>query len=182
MSKTPSPLPPLEIAKQYFRYCPDSGFLFRILPSVRKNGRKHSQGIDKPITAKTEYGYLRTRITHENKRYDFLVHRIAWLLHTGKEPINQIDHLNGIRDDNRFSNLREATNRDNQCNRHKKVGKDKDLPIGVYRCKRKGRPGIWYASTIWYKDIKKSTYSRSLDDAIKKRKEWESQFFHSKTI
>ena len=182
MSRKPSALPPIEIAKTYFRYDQDSGLLYRIKESIRSNGWKHGQGLNKPVSAKTEYGYLRTRITHDKKSYEFLVHRMAWFLYTGKEPVNQIDHINGTRDDNRLSNLREVTNRENQCNRHKKVGKDQDLPIGVYRTVRKGRTGIWYGSKLWFQNIKKSTYSRSLDDAIKKRKQWESQFFHSKAI
>jgi hypothetical protein len=43
-------------------------------------------------------------------------HRILWLLMTGKWPENQIDHINGIRNDNRFCNLREATHSQNSAN------------------------------------------------------------------
>ena len=44
-------------------------------------------------------------------------HRVAWFLHYGEWPDKQIDHINGVRDDNRISNLRLATNSQNQCNR-----------------------------------------------------------------
>lgn len=46
-------------------------------------------------------------------------HRIAWAIHSGAWPTKQIDHINGIRSDNRIANLREATAQENQANRHK---------------------------------------------------------------
>lgn len=47
----------------------------------------------------------------------YLAHRVAWALHHGYWPIEQIDHVNGIRDDNRIVNLREATSAQNAANR-----------------------------------------------------------------
>ena len=44
-------------------------------------------------------------------------HRVIWFAYYGKWPINQIDHINGIKDDNRISNLREANSFQNQMNR-----------------------------------------------------------------
>lgn len=43
-------------------------------------------------------------------------HRLAWLYVYGRFPIADIDHINGIRDDNRFSNLREASRSQNIMN------------------------------------------------------------------
>jgi len=47
----------------------------------------------------------------------YRAHRVAWLLYYGKWPSKQIDHINGIRDDNRICNLRDISQRENCCNR-----------------------------------------------------------------
>jgi hypothetical protein len=57
-------------------------------------------------------GYVVVQIKAKDYRY----HRVIWLLVTGKWPENQIDHINGIRNDNRFCNLREATQSQNGAN------------------------------------------------------------------
>lgn len=43
-------------------------------------------------------------------------HRLAWLYVYGEIPKNEIDHINGIRDDNRIVNLRNATHHQNCWN------------------------------------------------------------------
>lgn len=60
-------------------------------------------------------GYLVVEISNVN----YLVHRVAWLIHYGKWPNGQIDHINGIRTDNRIKNLRDVSPRDNASNTHK---------------------------------------------------------------
>jgi hypothetical protein len=48
-----------------------------------------------------------------------LAHRVAWALHYGSWPENQIDHLNGDSFDNRISNLRSASQAENMRNLRK---------------------------------------------------------------
>ena len=47
-------------------------------------------------------------------------HRLAWWLHYGRWPDGDLDHINGVRDDNRIANLREATRSQNMGNTPKR--------------------------------------------------------------
>lgn len=49
---------------------------------------------------------------------DHLAHRLAWLYVNGSFPTQGIDHRDGVRSNNCFSNLREVTPEENQHNRH----------------------------------------------------------------
>lgn len=55
--------------------------------------------------------------------YGFFVHRLAWLHFYGEWPDGEIDHINGIRADNRIANLRIATSLQNNANRPAKKGR-----------------------------------------------------------
>jgi len=51
----------------------------------------------------------------------YKAHRLARLYMTGKMPREQVDHINGVRSDNRFTNLREASHKENQHNARKRA-------------------------------------------------------------
>jgi hypothetical protein len=57
-------------------------------------------------------GYIQIRILGKK----MTAHRMAWLLHYGTLPKNNIDHINEIKTDNRIENLREATPSENMRN------------------------------------------------------------------
>lgn len=58
-------------------------------------------------------GYVLIRV--DGARY--LAHRLAWLYMTGRWPTHEIDRANGVKNDNAFANLREATRSQNCMNR-----------------------------------------------------------------
>lgn len=99
------------------RYDPASGHFYWINPASRavKPGQLAGR--------KTNNGYRQIMV--ENVRYQ--EHRLVWLWVHGTFPEEEIDHINGIRDDNRVENLRAATKAQNQQNigsarRHGKSG------------------------------------------------------------
>jgi hypothetical protein len=68
----------------------------------------------------TSEGYRTIKI--DNGRY--YAHRLAWLCVHGRLP-KEIDHINGIRDDNRICNLRECSPAQNRQNVRKLHGTSK---------------------------------------------------------
>jgi hypothetical protein len=60
-------------------------------------------------------------------------HRLAWFLHYGEWPDGHIDHINGIRNDNRIANLRVVTNAINCQNKRKALPKSKTGVLGVVK-------------------------------------------------
>ncbi len=88
----------------------------------RINKRGHVKAGD-IVTCTDNSGYLLIGIN--GKRYRG--HRLAWLYHYGYFPENNIDHINGIRTDNRISNLREVSQ---VCNL-RNTGNPKDNKSGV---------------------------------------------------
>ena len=64
-------------------------------------------------------GYLRVKV--EARLYP--VHRLAWLHFYGEWPVDQIDHINGVKDDNRMENLRDVSQQVNKQNMRKAVRK-----------------------------------------------------------
>lgn len=52
----------------------------------------------------------------------YLAHRVIWKLVTGIDPREQIDHADGNRKNNKWSNLREATKQENGFNQSISMG------------------------------------------------------------
>ena len=57
-------------------------------------------------------GYIYIKIRQKPYR----AHRLVWLYTHGKFPENHMDHINGLRDDNRIINLRAVTRTENARN------------------------------------------------------------------
>ena len=68
--------------------------------------------VNTPLVATNSDGYIVLRFN----RVSYLAHRVAWYLHTGRQPVGDIDHRNQIKTDNAITNLREATISQNRHN------------------------------------------------------------------
>lgn len=94
-----------EKVRELLDYDPETGvFTWRVA-----KGRK-SKGM--PAGCIDHYGYVQIGI--DGTRYKG--HRIAWLIVTGAWPNDEIDHVNGVKNDNRLENLREANRFTNMQN------------------------------------------------------------------
>jgi hypothetical protein len=78
-------------------------------------------------------GYI--SISIDNERYR--AHRLAWLYSYGHWPINQIDHINGKRDDNRIDNLRDVSALGNARNQTIPKSGSTTGYIGVFKKRNK---------------------------------------------
>jgi hypothetical protein len=90
--------------RSVYNYCEDTGELTYRVTTISGMAGELS-------TSRHSEGYLSVCIN----RKSFLAHRAIFLYMTGKLPM-QIDHINHIRDDNRWCNLRNVESRDNQLN------------------------------------------------------------------
>ena len=93
---------------EYLQYNPETGDIIWIQIKAKAYRIKVGQiagSID-------SHGYL--QIQFQGKKYK--AHRVAWYLHYGVWPTNEIDHINGIKNDNRINNLRDVIRSKNQFN------------------------------------------------------------------
>jgi len=72
------------------------------------------------------YGYVTIGLYVKEYR----AHRLAFLYITGEWPKNNVDHINGIRDDNRWENLRDVSSVHNMRNQKKSI-RNKTGIVGV---------------------------------------------------
>jgi len=132
-------LPSLEYLNERFTYNKETGTL------TGKTGK--AEGYNSS-------GYLRLRV--DNSWY--MVHRICYYMHHGVEP-EQIDHINGVKDDNRPDNLRSVTFTENMRNVKKRADNSSGV-TGVRLLRNKWEARLSNKSLGFFADKIDAIYAR----------------------
>lgn len=107
--------------KELITYDPLTGDIVRVVPGKPVSHRLNSHGY--PV------------IQLDGKKY--LQHRMAFLYMEGNLP-SSVDHINGIKSDNSWVNLRAATSQQNNMNRRRGLENTSGVK-GVYFHKARGK-------------------------------------------
>ena|ERR1019366_3682550 len=143
-----------EILHELFSYDVDTGIFIRIADlGIRARIGSQAGWV-------TRCGYCCMSIKYRK----YLAHRLAWLYMTGKWPPHQIDHINGIRLDNRWVNLRLATNSQNQWNSKPVRASNTSGYKGVYWSKH---ANMWRATITCNGKQKVIGYRKIKEDAAR---------------
>lgn len=121
----------LDELKRRLSYNPETGVFLVKLP---RGGRR----------AGTVAGGLRTLgyRTVNLLGFHYKEHRLAWFYVHGTWPSSQLDHVNGVRSDNRLSNLRECSQAENSQNH----GTSRASKTGVTGVRFLPRDSVYHAS------------------------------------
>lgn len=132
-----------------------------LLQYDRENGkfvwkvRRHKFAAGIPAGTLRADGYVSIMI--DRQRYQ--AHRLVWFTETGEWP-PLLDHINRVKNDNRFANLRLATSSQNQANtglrKNNRLGargvfvdaRHPHRPYGAYITKNRRRRFIGYFATL----------------------------------
>lgn len=139
--------------------------------SIAEAARWNTYHAGKEICSKTSEGYIRTPLLSGY----YLLHRLIWLYMTGEWP-NKIDHINGIRDDNRWENLRNVTVQEN-CRNQRRRANNTSGCTGVYKHKQTGH-FIVMINTPEKRRVSLGAFS-AFEEAVSVRKAAEIEYGYS---
>lgn len=106
-------------------------------------------------TTRQKWSYARTVVYQSSRRFDVCLHRLI----AGARPGEIVDHINGVRFDNRRCNLRICSNRQNVRNMNSFRGTSRFK--GVYRS-----GGAWRAQIQAERKIPLGTFASELQAAL----------------
>ncbi len=110
-----------EYAKRVLNYDPDTGAL------------TWAEKVAMRVRVGDEAGWIKSDGYREVSLFSksYKVHRVVFLLVTGSWPKFHVDHINGVRDDNRWGNLRDVPRFVNNENHHEASSNSKLGVLGV---------------------------------------------------
>ena len=177
------PLPTPEMLRKLLRYDQDTGNMYWLerTPDMFTDGKQSAvhrcricnskfSGTE-ALTTGDGNGYLQGQIFGTM----YKSHRVVWAIVHGEWPAGQIDHINGIRDDNRIENLRSVSAQENS--RNKKIPSDNTSGVmGVSWSKRYKK---WESYIMADGKSKNLGYFYTKEDAVTARSEAEIKYgFH----
>jgi hypothetical protein len=164
----------IDFLRECLTYEAATGLLF-----WKKRPREHFSSSNAHASWNSQHAGARAGSPNVKRRWSTKIklelyqnHRLAWALHYGCWPDDQIDHINGDPEDNRIANLRVVSNAENQRNASRKA------------TNTSGATGVsWHRrDKIWHVSIRGGGRPRylgsfhSLDQAVAVRKAAEREY------
>jgi hypothetical protein len=128
----------LQRLKELLRYDPQNGLFYWNVSVSNKCKKGNVAG------SASSHGYVQITVDGKNHRG----HRLAWFYMMGEWPKDQLDHKNGNRSDNKWANLREASNKFNMENLHKANRNNGCGLLGVHYLTSGKRSRRWMAEIM----------------------------------
>lgn len=113
--------------KELLNYDPLTGVFSWLVP-------KHKCVVGEPCGSPHCKGYVQLRV----EGYNYLAHRLAFLYMLGVFPKNGVDHIDGVRNNNAWANLRACNSSENQQNLGGPMSQNLTGFLGVDFIKKRG--------------------------------------------
>lgn len=171
-----TPSSPVDSIEKAIAYDPETGTLSwkedrrAGACSARLNAKAGDQ-----INGTCSQGYIQVGLSGRKYRG----HQIAWALYHGEWPSQAIDHRNGVKTDNRISNLRLCNDAQNNMNKPRQANNTS----GVRGVTRASNVNKWQAGIWVNKKRVHLGYFENLDDAkaayVAAAKQYFGEFYHA---
>lgn len=169
-----------ELLRQLLRYDPATGELFWLprsaenIASGRNGAAVEARRFNSKFAGKPALNHLDARGYRVGALFNrFLsAHRAGWALHTGAWPAGEIDHINGLRADNRLCNLRDVPIGEN----NKNIARSKANTSGVTGVHWRPDHKKWGCNIRYMGKLKHLGFFDDFAAAVVRRKDAEREY------